>query len=454
MRCSWPVPLRSLSLRLALLYAAILSLTVGLLYGIAHWIAVDQPLTSVRAQIARDEAEAAGIYVLDGEVALIRRLKQREHLSTGRKVFHFFADPRGRVISTNLPTWPREPRPGWRRIEADVHRDGEEDDYMALVLDRAFPDGARLMIGRDVEELDAIHKTTQQAAWSVLGLTVLLGLTGGLLMSRAIGGRLDAITRTANTVLAGDLAGRVPMRGTGDDFDRLSEALNAMLARIETLFESVRRVSDNIAHELRTPLARLRASMEQIPAAPQSECLDLLNEAIGEIDRLQATFDALLRIARIESGRHGFMPRHVDLSALLHDAVDFYTPEAEDRGLLIETCIADDVAVLGDRDMLFQAVLNLLDNAIKFSGDRGEIIVRTIVDSSIVIEIGDQGPGIDEAERERVFERFYRSSDASTVRGTGLGLSLVAAVAALHGGRLRLLCNEPGLLVRWELTSA
>ncbi|SFR96547.1 sensor histidine kinase [Sphingomonas jatrophae] len=454
MKLVWPVPLRSLSLRLTLLFALFFSLTVGLLYAIAHWIAVDRPIAAVERQIEQDEAEAAGIYVLDGQAALLKRLEQRAHLRTTRKNFHFFADASGRVLSTNLSTWPRAPVTGWRRIEADIHRDGEEDDYMALVLGRVFPDGARLMIGRDVEELDLIHETSQQAAWSVLGLTVLLGLTGGLLMSRAIGSRLDAITRTANTVLAGDLAGRVPLRGTGDDFDRLSETLNAMLARIETLFEAVRRVSDSIAHELRTPLARLRASMEQIPSAPQTERVDLLTEAIGEVDRLQATFDALLRIARIESGRHGFAPEKVDLSALLHDAVDFYTPEAEDSGLSIQTHIDDGIAVLGDRDMLFQAILNLLDNAIKFSREGGEIVIRAKADGQAQIEIADRGPGIAEAERERVFERFYRGQETSAVRGTGLGLSLVAAVAALHGGRLQLLSNEPGLLVRWALTKA
>jgi signal transduction histidine kinase len=305
------------------------------------------------------------------------------------------------------------------------------------------------MLGRDVEDVNRFGEGLQRTAWSVFGATILISLGGGLLMSRAIGRRIKSISGTAERVLAGDLSGRVPLRGTGDDFDRLSELLNAMLARIEQLFESVRRVSDNIAHELRTPLTRLRASMEDIPHAPLEARVGLLEEAIAEVDRLQITFDALLRIARIESGRHQFQPADVDISALLRDAVDFYAPEAEDRDLVLSAAIADGLRVRGDRDMLFQAVLNILDNGIKFSPRGGRLTVSAEDVDGPTIAIADTGPGIPEADRQRVFERFYRGEASSAVRGAGLGLALVAAVAELHGSKISLSSAEPGLHVRW-----
>jgi signal transduction histidine kinase len=441
--------LGSLSLRLALLYALVLSGSVGALYGLAYWIAVHRPLTAVRATITQEASEAAGLYVLDGKEALTSALDQRaEHISH-RKAYHLFIDPAGDVF-TNLPSWPRRPVTGWRQIEADQYEDGEEHDHMALMLGRVLPDGSRLMLGRDVEDVNRFGEGLQRTAWSVFGATILISLGGGLLMSRAIGHRIKSISGTAERVLAGDLSGRVPLRGTGDDFDRLSELLNAMLARIEQLFDSVRRVSDNIAHELRTPLTRLRASMEEIPHAPLEERVGLLEEAIAEVDRLQTTFDALLRIARIESGRHQFQPTDVDISALLRDAVDFYAPEAEDRDLVLSVAVADRLRVRGDRDMLFQAVLNILDNGIKFSPRGGRLTVSAEDLDGPTIAIADTGPGIPAADRQRVFERFYRGEASFDVRGAGLGLALVAAVAELHGSKISLSSAEPGLRVVWE----
>lgn len=273
-------------------------------------------------------------------------------------------------------------------------------------------------------------------------------------MSRVIGRRIESIASTARRVIDGDLSGRVPVRGSGDDFDRLSVTLNVMLARIEALVESVRRVSDNIAHELRTPLTRLQADLDDLAVADDSERGEVIDRVQAAAERLQAMFDALLRIARIDSGRHALATRPVALAPLLRDVAELHAPQAESGGLSLNVSLASPVSVNGDADLIFQAVSNLLDNALKFTGSGGSVsLTLTERDGEAIIEVSDTGIGVDPANLARLTERFYRAPGAEHFDGSGLGLSLVAAIAKAHRSRLEFE-GPPGLTVRWSIASA
>lgn len=440
--------LRSLTFRLALVYLALFSASVAVLLAITWWTSVSRPLDDVRSAVAREADALADSYILDGPAKLRMQLRQREATISERKAFHAFVAADGTVIA-NLPSWPARPSDGWRRFEADLYVDGDEEDHEALVYERQFRDGARLFVGRDIEDIDEREELIEQLMlWGTVAV-VILGLAGGLLMSVAVGRRIEAVTATARRVIAGDLSGRVPTRGSGDDFDRLGDTLNDMLARIEALVEAVSRVSDSIAHELRTPLARLQADLEELgddrdPAERQR----LLDAAAAEAARLQATFDSLLRIARLETGRHAITRRPVEVAPLLRDAAELYGPEAEARGAALEVRCDEGLVVDGDANLLFQALANLLDNALKH-GPAGRVTLEGRRERGDgVIEVADQGPGIAAAHRAKVTERFYRVPGVEGREGVGLGLSVVAAIARAHGAELELADNRPGLAVR------
>jgi signal transduction histidine kinase len=255
-------------------------------------------------------------------------------------------------------------------------------------------------------------------------------------------------------VMEGNLSGRVPMFGSGDDFDRLAEVLNRMLSRIESLVESVRRVSDSVAHELRTPLTRLHATLEDLAKAQDDARPQLISDAIAEAEQLTIVFDAVLRISRIESGRHPREPKAVDVSSLLTDAAELYAPAAEAREQRLEAAIEPGLCVSGDRDLLFQAMCNLLDNAVKYAPEEGRIrLSGERSGPQVVIVVADDGPGIAEQHRGRVTERFFRINSTASTEGAGLGLSLVAAIVDHHGSTLEFADSDPGLKAIWTLPS-
>lgn len=339
---------------------------------------------------------------------------------------------------------------GWVEIEADIYHDGDETDHHAFTRDRKFRDGARLLVARDAEQVgDLRERLGESAAWIICG-TLVLGIIGGIFMSLAIRKRIEAVNQAARQVMAGDLSGRVPVRGTGDDFDRLGQTLNLMLGRIEELFEAVRRVSDSVAHELRTPLTRLLVKLQRAYVADEDpdKRREYAAAAITEAQRLHRTFDALLRIARIESGRYEPHMRQVNVSDLLADVVEFYAPDAEQKKILLEMSIDHGLQVFGDPDLLFQAFSNLIDNALKYTAAEGKVIVSaSLENSNLKISVCDNGLGVAKDDLNRVTERFYRGTASAGHEGEGLGLSLVAAVAARHQASLRFLNDEPGLCV-------
>jgi len=346
-------------------------------------------------------------------------------------------------------------RPGW--LETTYHRleSPEGAEHRALVRVVQLPGGFHLLVGRDLEERERLFGIVVNAGQWSLALVVVLGLLGGFFVSRRILSRIDAMTGTAQTIMAGDLSGRLPVAGTGDELDRLAGNVNAMLERIEALMRGLKEVSDNIAHDLKTPLTRLRNRCEQAlrSATGEASYRAALESTIAESDDLIRTFDALLMIARAESGQARENMTEFDASEIARDVGELYEPVADEKGIALKIEAGAAAPVRGNRELVSQALANLIDNAIKYAGPNGqvngvpaEIVVKAGNDGErIMLSVADRGPGIPDADRSRVVERFVRLEQSRSEPGSGLGLSLAAAVARLHGGELKLEDNQPGL---------
>ncbi len=345
--------------------------------------------------------------------------------------------------------------PGW--LETDYRRldASEGNEHTALVRVVQLPGGFRLLVGRDLEERERLYGIIANAGRWSFALVVILGLVGGFFVSRRVLNRIDAMTDTAQTIMAGDLAGRLPVAGTGDELDRLAVHLNAMLERIEALMRGLKEVSDNIAHDLKTPLTRLRNRCEQALRGPRrdGEYRAALETTIAESDELIRTFDALLMIARAESGQARDNMTEFDAAEIARDVGELYEPVADDNGLALKIEAPDTAPVRGNRELVSQALANLVDNAIKYAKPDGkmngvpaEIVIAAGSEGDrIMLSVADRGPGIADADRGRVVERFVRLEQSRSKPGSGLGLSLASAVARLHGGELTLEDNHPGL---------
>jgi signal transduction histidine kinase len=349
--------------------------------------------------------------------------------------------------------------PGWtettyRRLDEAEERNHPE--HHALVRVFQLPGGFRLLVGRDLEERERIYHIVLAAGrWSV-AIVIVLGLVGGLFVTRRVLRRVDAMTETTRTIMNGDLGGRLPVDGTGDELDRLAENLNMMLERIEALMAGLKEVSDNIAHDLKTPLTRLRNRAEQAlrAASSDAEYRTALEATIDESDGLIRTFNALLMIARAESGQARDDMTDFDAAEIARDVGELYEPLAEEKGIALKVEADAAAPVKGNRELVSQALANLIDNAIKYAepeqkpanGAAPEIVVRALSDGDrILLTVADQGPGIPESDRAHVVERFVRLEQSRSQPGSGLGLSLASAVARLHGGELTLEDNQPGL---------
>ena len=439
--------LRSSTFRLALVYAALFGASVLLLLGFIYWSTAGYMTRQTEALIDAEIDTFAERYRTTGIPGLVALIEER--LQSDSSVY-LLADPAFRPLVGNLDGWPLGPseEDGWLEFQI------REGDVVQLALSRTFTlrGGFHLLVGRDVRALTRTKRLiTRTLAWG-LGLTALLALVGGALMSRSTARRIEAIHRTGLDIMRGDLSHRIPRDGSHDDFDQLAAHLNEMLDRMAASMDEVREVTDNIAHDLRTPLGRLRNQLETLRARPGGDAAAEVDAAIEEADRLLATFNALLRIARIESGtlRSGF--GEVDLTVLLRDLAELYEPAAQERGQRIEVELPPRARVPGDRDLLVQAFANLLDNAIKYSPEGGIIALRLDQrpGEGARVRVSDTGPGIPEGEREAVMRRFYRGESSRTTMGSGLGLSLVDAVARLHRVELTIGGDGRGLVVEWR----
>jgi signal transduction histidine kinase len=342
----------------------------------------------------------------------------------------------------------------YRRL--DETEGPKQPEHHALVRVFQLPGGFRMLVGRDLEERERIYRIVLAAGrWSV-AIVIVLGLAGGLFVTRRVLRRVDAMTETTRSIMEGDLGERLPVAGTGDELDRLAENLNVMLERIEALMRGLKEVSDNIAHDLKTPLTRLRNRTEEAlrTAKSEEEYRAALESNIEESEGLIATFNALLMIARAESGQVRDDVNEFDAAEIAHDVGELYEPLAEEKGIALKVDADTPARLKGNRELVSQALANLVDNAIKYAasgeapvnGAAPEIVVRAFNEGDrILLTVADSGPGIPEQDRTRAVERFVRLEQSRSQPGSGLGLSLASAVARLHGGELTLEDNHPGL---------
>ncbi len=355
--------------------------------------------------------------------------------------------------------------PGW--AETVYRRVDEQDasEHHALVRVDQLPGGFHLLVGRDLEERERLYDVVLAAGrWSV-AIVVVLGLAGGFFVTRRVLKRIDGMTEATRTIMQGDLHERLPIAGTGDELDRLAVNLNAMLERIEALMHGLKEVSDNIAHDLKTPLTRLRNRCEEALRAAGSETRyrEALESTIEESEALIRTFNALLMIARAESGQARDDMTAFDAAEIVRGIGDLYEPLADDKGLTLKVEAAAPTWMRGNRELISQALSNLVDNAIKYGassdakakGHAADIVLKAMDRGDrILLSVADSGPGIAQADRGRVLERFVRLEQSRSEPGSGLGLSLAAAIARLHGGELILEDNHPGLVSAISLPRA
>ena len=331
----------------------------------------------------------------------------------------------------------------------------------AVVRSVVLSNGMRLVVGRDVVERRGFSAIIVQSfLFGVLGIILFSVIAGGVTARRVLK-RIDTIRDTSTKIMSGNLSERVPVTKRNDEFDGLATNLNAMLDRIEQLLQGLKEVTDNVAHDLKTPLTRLRNQAESAlrEGASDQTRQQALETTIAESDRLIQTFNALLMIARAEAGAPSGALSDIDVSAIVADVAELYGPVAEDEGIVVETVIAEGVHLHANRELIGQAMVNLLENAVKYAKPEGEGEGRITVglrrvDGRVLIEVADNGPGIPEEDRKRVLERFVRLEKSRSETGSGLGLSLVDAVARLHGGTFRIEDNAPGVRAVIDLPGA
>src|SRR3954447_13437493 len=464
--------IRTTAFRLTLAYLLLFALFAASLLGYFAWntrrLINEQIMTSVNAEVG----EIGNIYARSGLNGLARTIANRA-LRPGANLYLVTA-PNGQAIGGNIESLAPGvmATTGWSETYYRRLEDQDTADHRALVNVTELSNGFRLLIGRDLEERRRLFGIVAQAAqWSLL-VVVVLGLGGGIFVARRVLRRIDAMTGTTQRIMAGDLTGRLPVGRSGDELDRLAENLNAMLERIEALMVGLKEVSDNIAHDLKTPLTRLRNRAEEAlaRAGSDSDYRAALERTIEESDGLIRTFNALLMIARAESGQARGNMDDFDAADVAKGIHELYEPLAEDDGMTLQVKTAPTPARLhGNRELIGQALANLVENAIKYGkpvaaaqplgadavARAREILIEARREGdSVLLSVTDHGSGIPEADRKHAIERFVRLEASRTLPGSGLGLSLASAVATLHGGELRLADAHPGLVATLAIPAA
>lgn len=444
---------RSTAMRLALGYAMIFVLSSLLLVGFLWWRSAAYLDREVNAVILAD-TRAIGDRLRDfGLLGAIETINDRVDKADDARAIYLLADPSLKPVAGNLAGWPLDVgrEPGWHQIQLTFRN----QLHATRVLYVALPSGFNLLVGRDVQDRAVIRRTIVDALGWAAAVAALLAVLGGLLVRRAVLGRVDAIHLTTEAIIHGDLSKRLPAKDSSDEFDRLAQTINGMLQQIEILFDGVRSSSNAVAHDLRTPLAELRGRLETLlRTRPTPEvAFREIGEAVADLDRVIGVFNALLRLAEIDSGTRLAGFREVRLDDIANEVAEMYAPVAEDKGVALELDVGAGMTLHGDPFLLAQALGNLVDNAVKYCPAGGKVtlgLARTD-DARIVATVADDGPGIPDAEKAHVVERFYRGAASRNMPGVGLGLSLVAAVAHLHGGDLTLADAEPGLIATLTL---
>jgi signal transduction histidine kinase len=438
--------LRSSTLRLALISILVFGAAVIGLFGYVYFSAASYVRIMSDRDIAAEVALLQKAYGQGGRNALVAAIGERvadERLESGR---YLLADASSMPLAGNLKEWPAalKEADGWQSIEA-------ADEHLLRVDVVPLADGLRLLVGKDIDDLRGFAAKINTAIGLVLLMIFVLAGVVTVYTSRRTVGRIESINAISRSIMQSDLGKRIPLRGTRDEWDRLAQNLNLMLDRIETLMGEVKQATDNVAHDLRTPLTRMRGRLEKASGRSRDGETDqaLIGDTIAELDRVLTMFASLTRISQIEAKDRIAVFRTVDLADIAGEVVELFDAAAEHEHVTL-TASGDPTAfVTGDRDLLFDAVANLVDNAIKHGREAGQVSVEVRrSDTGATIAVSDDGPGIPDHERQHVFKRFYRLERSRRTPGNGLGLSLVAAVAHLHSADIEMADNAPGLTFR------
>ncbi len=431
--------IRTTTFRLAMAQAAVFIVFAFALLSTVYLTTAGQLTRDAEVSADQEFAGLTELYAEGGQRRLNEAIIQRLGAASG--AIYVLADQNGDVITGHFDALPAIPDDESERIVFPFERreaDGSITRRNARGRIGRLLNGPILLVARDMGDAAAVVNRVTSAVWTGAALGLALSLLAGVIASRQAARRAEALSRTARDVMAGDLARRAPVWGMGDEFDSLASDINAMLARIERLVQASRTAGDSIAHDLRTPLTRMRQRIEEALArAPDTEQdREALRKAWEESEHLLQAFTAILRLSRVQSAA-GWTFKPVDLTRSLSDLAEFYEPAAEEEGVSLMAAIAPGLVVQGDDALLAQALSNLIENALKFTpaGGRVEVTGRQLATGEIEAAVRDSGPGIPAEDRERVTERFVRLETARTTPGSGLGLSLVSAVAEVHKGR-------------------
>ena len=452
-------PLRSSTFRLTLAYLGLFGLSSTILLVAIYIMTARfndlQVRTVIEEEVAwlRDQSQTGGIEALERLVA------ERSAVEPNRRAIYLLVNPLGGRLAGNLSFWPNAAdRSGYVRFDIDVHEGGSGQARSHPALAKVFisPAGYGLLVGRDIHDLAQAQQQVKAASFLGVGAIVVLGLVGGLILSRWMLARLERINRSTTRIMEGELGRRIAIRGNGDEFDDLAQNLNGMLDRIERLLAGMRQVSEDIAHDLRTPLTRMRSRIEvALMGTPDpDEWRGLLEQTLQDADRLIETFNALLAIARAEAGAQQGDWERLDLAEVARDVADLYEPLAEEGSINLKLDLLPGAIILCHRQLVSQAIANVADNAVKYTPAGGTVTIATSPHPQPTVTITDTGPGIPAELRDHAKQRFVRLDAQRTTPGSGLGLSLVDAVAKLHEAKLTLEDNRPGLKVTLAFKAA
>jgi signal transduction histidine kinase len=446
--------LRSSTLRLALICIGVFGTVVCSLFSYVYWSTASYLRSRSDHAIAAERAVLHHAYDDAGRHGLIMAIAQRiaeQRLEGG---LYLLTDASLEPVAGNLTAWPAPLKgvQGWGNFDAPEWQGEDAERPLLRAAFETLPDGSHLLVGKDIDDLDEFAEQIMMAlTLSVLFTFVLAGFSSIFVTRRTVA-RIEAINATSRAIMHSGLGQRrIPRKGNGDEWDQLAENLNRMLDRIEGLMAEVKEVSDNVAHDLRTPLARMRGRLEKAYVSRRDGDHDqaLIGDTMADLDAVLRMFTSLTRISQIETSDRMAAFRTVNLAHLAREVAELFDAAAEEKGGRLSVTADQPLLVTGDRDLLFDAVANLIDNAIKHGRDAGQVAVEVALENGgAVIAIADDGPGIPASESQQVFKRFYRLERSRRTPGNGLGLSLVAAVARLHDARIELSDNAPGLRFR------
>jgi signal transduction histidine kinase len=445
--------IRSSTFKLALICIGIFGAAVFALFGYVYWSTASYVRSRSDHAIAAEHVVLQKAYDSAGRRGLISTIEQRLAEERFEGGLYLLVDPSFIPVAGNLEVWPSALRGsnGWDNFSAPEWKRGAADRPLLRATFETLHDGYHLLVGKDIDDLDEFVKKIEAALVGGIALIFVLAGVASVSVTRRTVGRIEAINATSRAIMQSGLGKRIPLRATRDEWDQLAENLNLMLDRIEALIGEVKQVTDNVAHDLRTPLARMRGRLERAYNRQRDGDYDqlLIGDTMADLDAVLRMFASLTRISQIEANDRTAAFPTVNLSGIASEVVELFDAAAEAKGGRLNAVGDQQVLVTGDRDLLFDAVANLIDNAIKHGREAGQVTVEvTQSDGSAVISVADNGPGIPADECQHVFKRFYRLERSRRTPGNGLGLSLVAAVARLHGASIEIVDNAPGLKFR------